>query len=502
MTTDAEGALKLETEFLAGVEANFDAGKGKLFRADTWKREQQDEEDRLRGLMASHRNYDKQLLRRLPKNRNVRVEAYDKRWIFWKVRTGVAVASVLTPLEHFAAGQTNDPPPISLGELIEHVQRLTKDRSVKHVIGVCSPSGFTEDARAARFDLPNGGSVVLIEPDGVGGWITRPTDEETPSPLLELFDPERSGQKVERVQEYLRERSADLLTGGLTASSVAEKVRLSKDIVQRAFATIEKADPEIRLTRKEGEFILYRGAPVSRREKSSMSVIDRIRQLLSGEGDENDKINVLAERRATLAQRRDRIYEDISKLETREAELLAQGRAATSAVPKRRLAAQLAQLRKDISRQNTTAAMLNKQIDIISTDIHNLTLIKQGQAASLPDTEELTEHAVQAEEMLETLSADADLVSGLETGIEASMASDEELAILAEFEATEQPAGEQASETPAREVGRDPAREKTASRPPLKEQVDGERHAADQGGSQSERPAKEGADRERGAEPN
>ncbi len=52
----------------------------------------------------------------------------------------------------------------------------------------------------------------------------------------------------------------------------------------------------------------------------------------------------------------------------------------------RRLAAQLAQLRKDIGRQNSTAAMLNKQIDIISTDIHNLTLIQQGEMASLPDT--------------------------------------------------------------------------------------------------------------------
>ena len=164
-----------------------------------------------------------------------------------------------------------------------------------------------------------------------------------------------------------------------------------------------------------------------------MNVIDRIRQLFSGEGDEAAKINLLAERRAALAQRRDRIYEDIGKLEQKEADLLAQGKAATSSVPRRRLAAQVAQLRKDIARQNTTAAMLNQQLNIISTDIHNLTLIQQGQMAKLPDTTELTEHAVEAEELLESLKADAELVGSLEMGMETALAGADELAILKEF---------------------------------------------------------------------
>ena len=126
-----------------------------------------------------------------------------------------------------------------------------------------------------------------------------------------------------------------------------------------------------------------------------MGVVERIKQLFAREGNENEKIQVLTERRAALAHRRDHIYEDITKLEKKEADLLAQGKAATSQVPRRRIAAQLAQLRKDISRQHTTAAMLNQQINIISTDVHNLTLIKQGEMAKLPSTEELTENAVQ-----------------------------------------------------------------------------------------------------------
>jgi hypothetical protein len=119
--------------------------------------------------------------------------------------------------------------------------------------------------------------------------------------------------------------------------------------------------------------------------------------------------------------------------------LLAQGKAAKSQVPRRRIAAQLAQVRKDITRHNTTTAMLNQQINIISTDIHNLTLIQQGEMAQLPDTEELTQNAVKAEEMLETLRADSELVGSLETGMADAVTGDEELAILREFEAADEP---------------------------------------------------------------
>ena len=165
-----------------------------------------------------------------------------------------------------------------------------------------------------------------------------------------------------------------------------------------------------------------------------MSFVDRIKDMFSKEGDEVAKINMLSERRAALAQRRNRLYEEIASLEEKESELLKQGRENKSAVVRRRLVAQISQLRKDIARQNTTANMLNQQINIISTDVHNLTLIQQGEAASLPDTQELTENAVRAEEMLETLKADSDLVSSLETGVGEALVGSEEADILAEFD--------------------------------------------------------------------
>ncbi len=114
---------------------------------------------------------------------------------------------------------------------------------------------------------------------------------------------------------------------------------------------------------------------------------------------------------------------------------------------KRRLAAQLKQVRHDIARQNASANMLNDQINVVSTHIHNLTLIQQGQIAQVPPTEQITLDAVRAEEMLEQIRADSDLASSLEVGADESLTSAEEREILKEFEQPSERVPE-AKETP------------------------------------------------------
>jgi len=260
----------------------------------------------------------------------------------------------------------------------------------------------------------------------------------------------------------------------VSASSLASRMALPKELVSAALEQVARRDAELKLSRQADDVLRFRGAASPRVERTSMNVVDRIRRLFSKEGDEAEKINVLSERRARLAQRRDRLYEDIGKLEETEADLLKQGKETQSAVTRRRLAAQLAQRRKDISRQNTTAQMLSQQIDILSTNIHNLTLIQQGNIAKLPTTEELTENAVQAEEMLESLKVDADLVSSLETGLSEISTSDEELAILREFEQSDEPAvTEHANAEPRRESISEPPAPDRASEP--KKESDGGR---------------------------
>ncbi len=480
MTTDAQRAFQLETDFLSGVLTNFEAAKGKQLRGSIWQLVRNDQSDRVRALLASNRIYDRERLKSLPANRRIVLRGYERHFLITKRETGAAIATVLSPLSHFASDDDGDAPAIGLGELVDHVRRLTADARVPQVVGVCSPTGFTDEAKAAKIDMPNV-SVVLVEPDGHGGWQTSSSAEHTDARLLKLFDPEGTTEKTQRVRRVVEEHSADLLTGGLSASSVARKMGLPQHIVRDGMRELASADQELHVADKDGELLLFRGAPVASQERKSMNVIDRIKQLFGSEGDEGEKINVLAERRALLAQRRDRIYEDIGQLEKKEANLFEQGKAAKSQVPKRRIAAQLAQLRKDIGRQNTTAAMLNKQIDIISTDIHNLTLIQQGEMASLPDTETLTENAVKAEEMLETLQADAELVGSLETGIEETLISDDELAILKEFEADDAPAVADASSAPKQAATPIPpvATERGVARDPVEEPPSSD-HDADQ----------------------
>jgi hypothetical protein len=70
---------------------------------------------------------------------------------------------------------------------------------------------------------------------------------------------------------------------------------------------------------------------------------------------------------------------------------------------------QLLQLRKDIERRSSLLTVLNQQINIVSTHLHNLELVQQGQSAKLPDSEEMAADAAKAEEMLAGLEADAEL---------------------------------------------------------------------------------------------
>lgn len=452
MSASASHALRCETDFLSAVEMNLDAAKGRDLRGTIWQRAEHDESDKLRALMAANRITDRNKLKSLPANRRVALHGFERRWFWGKRRTGVAIASVYSPLERFAAG-ADHALPIELGDLTAHIRHLASDHKVPHIIGVCSPSGFTDEARTAKLEIP-GVTVILVEPDGHGAWRTTATGENVDPRLLRIFDPESAKQKVERVRRFVEERSADMLTGGVSTSAVARAANLPEEVIRQGFEQLAATDSELRIAQHDGELIMYRGAAIPAGvERKRMNVMDRIRRLFSSEGDEAEKINMLAERRAALTQRRDRIYDDIVKLESKESELFEQGKAATSMVPRRRLAAQLAQLRKDIVRQNTTAAMLNQQINIISTDIHNLTLIQQGQIARLPATEELTEHAVAAEEMLESLNADAEMVGTLETGMDVKLASADEQAILKEFEAFDQErAAPEARQAPIRQA--------------------------------------------------
>lgn len=438
MNDAAKRARELETAYLAGVQQNIkDAGARVAGKRTSFT--EIDSGERVRAAMIDQRIHDRHVAAELPQGRGFVIRSFARMFLFWKKLQSVTIASVIAPPEPLLKGDPS-PPPVTLAQLGSHVRSLLSDLRAPHVIGICSPSGFEDSVYRAPLDIPNV-TLVLIEPTPTGGWKVsapgRPADER----LLKLFNPENVSQKLDRVRREIEDRSTDLLTGGLSAASMASRLELPAKLVQQAFDAAAKADPELRVSRRAGDWLLFRGAAVfSGEEDGSMSVAQWIRNLFSGEGDEAKKINVLSERRAALSDRLNRMYDDIGKLEKKEAQLVEEGKAASSNVVKRRIAAQISHMRSDIGRCNTSAALLSKQINIISTHIHNLQLAQTGSIAQLPSSEELTEAAVNAEEMLEQLAASDDLVSSLEVSMAQTAMSDEEAAILKELEGASAPA--------------------------------------------------------------
>ena len=70
-------------------------------------------------------------------------------------------------------------------------------------------------------------------------------------------------------------------------------------------------------------------------------------------------------------------------------------------------------MQKDLERRQQLVQVLNTQVNVVSTHLHNLELVQQGQTARLPDSDQITEDAVKAEEMLADLEADAELAGSV-----------------------------------------------------------------------------------------
>jgi hypothetical protein len=97
------------------------------------------------------------------------------------------------------------------------------------------------------------------------------------------------------------------------------------------------------------------------------------------------------------------------------------------------------QLRKDIERRQQLLSVLNQQINVVSTHLHNLELQRQGKSASLPDSDEMAADAAAAEDVLAELQAGSELAESVGTSAHGGM-SDEEQAVYEELMNESKPA--------------------------------------------------------------
>ena len=435
--------MEVESAYLAGVQANLGPAEGKIIPGKRFTTSEFDRGEAVRAAMIDRRQFDRDQYAKLPHGRSVVVRGFDRRWFIFSKLRSVTVATVIAPPEPLLDGG-GPAPPVSAAQLVAHLRDVAADTRTPHLVGVCSPSGFADDVWRHPPELANV-NLVLVEPRAGGGWRTTAGDAKIDPRFVKLFDPEGTGHKLTRIRQEISDRSTDLLMGGLSAETIASRLDVPLPMVKTMFEEAAKRDPELKVSKSTGDVFLFRGAPSIEKEDGSMSITEWIKGLFSSEGEEAKKITALSERRAALSARLDRMYDDIGKLEKREESLATEGKAAASMVVKRRVAGQIARLRKDIQRHNTSAALLSKQINIISTHIHNLELSQTGSIAQLPSGEELTEAAVNAEEMLEQRAASDDLVSGLDVSMAETAISAEEADILKELQGDTAKAGDDKS---------------------------------------------------------
>ena len=393
----------------------------------------------LKRIMAEMGRPDRELQQKMPPGQWVEVTLSQKKWVFFREIVGKLQVICLSPVRSLVAGHEPQPlGPADVQKVLTELSMANRGSDIPVTVVLVSTSGFEKDVgemaerRADR-------TLILAQPNDAGGWrVTGPMETKS---LVDLFDPEADHLKRQRVRRYVDENSVDLLTCGVATDKVAARTQLPLQFVEAELKSYARELPGHSAKRIDGRIVLFRegvssppsGASSESAGGADMPFFERVKALFSKKGDNDKKIAFLSERRAALSQQQDRIYDDLSRLEDREAQLRQQFKDSTSALTKRRLTSQLLQFRKDIERRQQMVQIISNQVNVVSTHLHNLELVKQGTGAKLPDSEEITADAVKAEEFIAQLQADTELAESV-GGIASAGLSDEEQQLFEELE--------------------------------------------------------------------
>lgn len=313
-----------------------------------------------------------------------------------------------------------------------------------------SSAGFADEAKQTARSFVEGPPTILIEPNPAGGFdVIGPPGAED---ICQLLDPEAEMEQRRRAREALEARKVDLITGAIALDAVAAATRLPMKLVEQEARAWARENPEgVRVKTIDGVPMLYRDASLAQpaavggvgRSGSllgtvmprSSPILDRLRLFFGGTGHTERKIAYLAERRAALSRQRDLAYGELGSLEVRESELRQEFKDDQSVLARRRITSQLVQLQKDIERRRQTLGVLNQQINIVGTHLHNLEIARQGSTANLPSSEEIAQDAAKAEEVLAELQASSELADELAGGLGTLGLSEEEAALYEQLSA-------------------------------------------------------------------
>jgi hypothetical protein len=433
--SDPSRHQRLERQFIAHVERLVNDGRLRLATAGGRKsavtliRDVRfgDRGVELKRLMSEMGKPDRQLESRMPVGPTIDVGLSRKKWWVLKSPVGRFRAVCLSPSRALIAGETTQP--LSAAELGQALAATPPPLpGIPVTLAIMSTTGFTADARQAALKIKDR-TVILVSPTETGGWTITASPEAAET--AELLDPELDLEKRARIRSEIDADRVGLLSAGIATDKLAAKLQLSPQLVESELRSYAKENPGLTAKRLDGRLVLFRegSAPYSGVAASGgadMPFIDRVKTLFARKGEVEKKIAFLSERRAALSQQLDRGYEDMGAMEGKEADLRQQFKDAAGDIPRRRITSQLLQLRKDLERRQQLLSVLNQQINVVSTHLHNLELQRQGQSAKLPDSEEMAADAAAAEEVLAELQAGSELAESVGAAAHASMSAEEQ----------------------------------------------------------------------------
>jgi hypothetical protein len=381
----------------------------------------------LKRLMSEMGKPDRQLESQMPVGKSIDVGLSRKKWWIFKSWVGRFRAVCVSPSRALIAGQA--PAAASAADLAQTLASMPPPvPAIPSTVAIMSTSGFTPEARESALRMRDR-TVVLVWPNQSGGWsVSASADAQD---FVELFDPELDLEKRARIRAEIDADRVLLLSAGIAADKLAAKLQLSPQLVDSELKSYAKENPGLTAKRLDGRLVLFRDGsapPITGAASggADMPFIDRVKTLFARKGEVEKKIAFLSERRTVLSQQLDRGYEDIGVMETKEAEHRQQFKDATSDLTRRRITGQLLQVRKDIERRQQLLSVLNQQINVVSTHLHNLELQRQGKAASLPNSDELAADAAAAEEVLAELQAGSELAESVGAPMHGGMSTEEQ----------------------------------------------------------------------------
>lgn len=386
----------------------------------------------LKRLMTEANQPDRGLQDRMPVGEMLEVTLRTKKWFFFTQVVGKIRLVCAPPMKSLLAGEV--PKALELVETRKLISDAAPAGEVPQTLILVSTSGFSINAREAAVRSADR-TVILAEPNDAGGWnCFGPVETKS---LVDLMDPEAEAEKRKRIREIIVAGQTELTQGGIAADTLAARTQLPLSLIEAEVKNYAKENTGLAAKRLDGRIVLFREgsmpAPQAPAGGADMPLIDRIKSLFARKGETEKKIAFLSERRTALLQQRDRAYEDVASLEKKDSDLRSEFKASDSALARRRITSQLVQLRNDMERRQQMLSVLNQQINVVGTHLHNLELTRQGQVAKLPDGEVMAADAAAAEEMLAQLQADNELAGSLGTSVTTGM-TDEEQALYEELE--------------------------------------------------------------------